>query len=481
MATLTGKTLGKYRIIERMGRGGMAEVYRAYHPRLDRYVAVKVLHGYLAEDEAFLERFEREARAVAALRHPHIVQVYDSDVEDDYYFMIMEYIDGFNLKEKMGLLASQNIPIPLDEISNIIQEICAALDYAHQQGMIHRDIKPANILIDETGRSYLTDFGIAHIISDTHITSTGALLGTPDYMSPEQCQGLRATKASDIYSLGVVLYEIITGRVPFDADTPLAVLNKHIHDPLPIPHEIRPDIPESLERVVLKAMAKDPDDRYQTAAKMAQAVAEAVASTPTQTITIPDISYEQTLKMEPAHPTIPAAETPLPEAPAERDAGYLPHHTPEEKGKKTPKSGRKYKTIIIIALSIVGVLAIAAIAAGLVITNLSVENEPQVPECNSIEACAQQTEELLAQDDFEGAIRSLDQGIGIAEGLEHPPHAFLWCHRGEISMAMGALEEAHFSFINCIEWTEDDPDLQPMRDFAMEQIEMIEREFQSRE
>jgi tetratricopeptide (TPR) repeat protein len=277
MTDMTGKTLGKYRLIERLGRGGMAEVYRAYQPRLERDVAVKVMLGYLAEDEKFVGRFEREAKAVAALRHPHIVQIYDSDVEDDVYYMVMEYIGGETLKARLKRLNAEEKRMPLDEVARIFRALCDALDYAHAQGCVHRDIKPANVMFDGE-RLVLTDFGIASIVGGTRYTASGAMVGTPAYMSPEQGQGDPGDVRSDVYSLGVILYEMVTGRLPYDADTPLAIVLKHLSEPLPMPSQICADVPPTVERVILKALAKSPDDRYQSAGALAEALETAVES-----------------------------------------------------------------------------------------------------------------------------------------------------------------------------------------------------------
>ncbi|HMA34015.1 MAG TPA: protein kinase, partial [Chloroflexia bacterium] len=277
MSDLTGKTLGRYRVLERIGRGGMAEVYKGYQASLDRYVAIKVLHAFLLEEEGSRERFRREARAVAALRHPHIVQVFDFDDEGEEYFMVMEFVDGPNLKTVLQEQAKAGQRLGLARMGEILTGIGGALGYAHTQGMIHRDVKPHNIMFTATGQPLLTDFGIAKIVSNSNVSASGALTGTPAYMSPEQGRGAAVDARTDIYSLGVVLYEMVTGRVPFDADTPFAVVIKHINDPLPLPRSIDATIPEPLERVVLKAMAKAPEDRFQTAAELVQATQDAIA------------------------------------------------------------------------------------------------------------------------------------------------------------------------------------------------------------
>jgi hypothetical protein len=195
------------------------------------------------------------------------------------YFMAMEFIDGPTLKTEIKARRDANKPFTLQEISRIFTALCSAIDYAHSRGMVHRDIKPANVMINEEGQVVLTDFGIARIMGATQYTQTGALSGTPAYMSPEQGQGERGDERSDIYSLGVVLYELVTGMVPYDADTPFAVIMKHISEPLPLPSKVDPTIPEGVERVVLKAMSKHPEDRYTTAGEMAKALRDAVGLT----------------------------------------------------------------------------------------------------------------------------------------------------------------------------------------------------------
>lgn len=275
MPDMTGRTLGKYRLVERLGRGGMAEVYRAFQPNLEREVAIKVMHSYLAEDDNFIGRFKREAKAVANLRHAHIIQVYDFDIEDELYYMVMEFIEGETLKARLQRLNEAGRRMSLDEVGRVFRPLCDALDYAHEQGRIHRDLKPANVMFDGD-RVVLTDFGLATIVGGTRYTLSGTVIGTPMYMSPEQGRGKAGDVRSEIYSLGVILYETVTGRVPYDADTPLGVIMKHVNEPLPLPSQVA-EVPAAVERVILKAMAKEPEDRYPSAGALADALEAAIA------------------------------------------------------------------------------------------------------------------------------------------------------------------------------------------------------------
>ncbi len=273
--SLEGRNLGKYRVLEPLGRGGMARVYRAYHPQLDRYVAIKVLRSDLVEEEEFLGRFQREARAVAALRHPNIVQAFDFDTQDDVYYMVMELLEGDTLRTRLNDYRARGERMPLGEGVRILLDTLAGLAYAHNEGMVHRDVKPANILLTSRGQAVLTDFGIAQIVGGTRYTVHGALMGTLAYMSPEQGLEGQCDARSDLYSLGIVFYEMLTGDPPFDAETPLAILMKHVNDPLPLPRKVEPSTPKPFERVVLKVLSKRPQHRYQSAEEMAEALQQA--------------------------------------------------------------------------------------------------------------------------------------------------------------------------------------------------------------
>src|SRR5215216_5190190 len=307
----SGQTLGPYRIINQIGKGGMATVYKAYQPSVDRYVAIKVLPSQLAESKEFATRFQQEARIIAKLEHPHILPVFDYGESDGIPYFVMRYLEAGTLKDKMEL----GRPLPLNEIDKIFTQLADALSYAHTHGVVHRDLKPANALIDSFGNVFLTDFGIARLLESAspRLTQTDAVMGTPAYISPEQAQGMPVDQRSDIYSLGIILYEMVTGGVPFVADTPLAVLFKHISDPLPLPSKVKPDIPESIEKVILKALAKDPQDRFATASDFVAAWKEAVEETKAARKTretVPPIRPPETVQQEPVKP-VPArrAET----------------------------------------------------------------------------------------------------------------------------------------------------------------------------
>lgn len=264
MAEQEQRVLGdRYEIHQRLARGGMAQVYLARDRTLDRPVAVKELAPEFATDPSFVERFRREAQAAANLSHPNIVGVFDWGTQDGTYFIVMEYIDGPSLSQ----VIRRDGPLHPRRAAEIGGEVAAALGFAHSRGVVHRDVKPGNVLLTATGQSKVTDFGIARALSspDDDLTQAGSVMGTATYFSPEQAQGLPVDPRSDLYSLGVVIYEMVTGRTPFSGDTPLAIAYRHVQDQPAPPSTIVPDIPVGLEAIIMKLLQKRPDDRYPTA------------------------------------------------------------------------------------------------------------------------------------------------------------------------------------------------------------------------
>lgn len=267
-----GAQVGPYRIIEQLGQGGMAIVYKAYHASLDRYIAIKVLHRAFLEDSSFQTRFQREARVVARLEHPNIVPIYDYAEHEGQPYLAMKYIEGETLKARL-----QRGPLTASEVLHIVESVGAALSYAHKQGILHRDVKPSNVINANEGQIYLADFGLARIAQSGESSLTSdSVLGTPQYMSPEQAMAKKELdEGTDIYSFGVMLYEMTVGRVPFSSDTPFSVIHDHIYTPLPLPSAVNPGISPALERVLLKALAKERADRFSDVASMVAAFKEA--------------------------------------------------------------------------------------------------------------------------------------------------------------------------------------------------------------
>src|SRR5580704_4176800 len=251
----------RYELNHLIARGGMAMVYRAEDLLLNRPVALKILYPELSADPLFVERFRREAQAAAKLSHPNIVPVFDWGEDTGTYFIVMEFIDGRPLSSILKTAG----PLSPERTADVGAHVAAALGYAHKHGVIHRDVKPGNVLITDEGQVKVTDFGIARAINtEESLTQTGAVMGTATYFSPEQAEGIGVDARSDLYSLGVVLFEMVTGRPPFMGDTPVAVASKHVRDRPPAPREINPAIPPTFEAIILKAMSKSPDNRYAT-------------------------------------------------------------------------------------------------------------------------------------------------------------------------------------------------------------------------
>jgi len=255
---------GRYEIITRIGGGGMALVYKAQDILLNRNVAVKVLRQQFTHDEEFIRRFRREAQSAAALSHPNVVSIYDVGQEGDTHYIVMEYVEGHNLNE----IIQQRAPLQTEEAVHIAVQICDALEHAHHNQIIHRDIKPHNILIGNNGRVKVTDFGIARAVTSSTITQTGSVVGSVHYFSPEHAKGVNTGEKSDLYSLGIVLYQMLTGRLPFLGESPISVALKHLQEHFEEPRLVNPYIPQSVENVILRAMRKNPDERYDSAEDM---------------------------------------------------------------------------------------------------------------------------------------------------------------------------------------------------------------------
>ncbi len=288
MDNLVGQNLGRYHIIEPLGQGGMASVFKAFDTTLERNVAIKIIRTDKkegTEQNEFLKRFQREARALAQLDHPFILKVLDYGEQEGIPYLVMPFVQGGTLKEKMGR------PMPYGEAAALLAPIAQALDYAHRRKIIHRDVKPANILITESNTPLLSDFGIAKMLESgesTQLTATGVGIGTPDYMAPEQWMG-KADSCTDIYSLGVVFFQMITGRLPFIAETPAAVLIKHMQDPLPRASSLVPNLPEAVEQVLFKALAKEPQNRFQDMRAFADALGKLALGTQESLLTVTNL------------------------------------------------------------------------------------------------------------------------------------------------------------------------------------------------
>jgi len=317
---------GRYRIEEPLGQGGMSAVYRATDPNLRRTVAIKLIHSHLASDPEFVRRFEEEAAAVARLRHPNIIQVFDFNHDGNTYYMVLEYLPGQTLLEKLERANQQGQLLSLAETRDIMIPLCEAVSYAHQQGMIHRDLKPANVMINPQGQPVLMDFGIAKIVGGESMTATGGVIGTVAYLSPEQIRGVRPDHRADLYALGIILYQMITGRLPFQGENTAATMMQHLNNPVPDARQFNRNTPPVLVNIIQKALAKDVSQRYQSAEEMVfalrqigmDAAATNIRSAPTvPATTMPPTGMTGSTRQptgSTSYPTMPPATGPVPMA-----------------------------------------------------------------------------------------------------------------------------------------------------------------------
>jgi eukaryotic-like serine/threonine-protein kinase len=304
MAVHVGELIvGRYELEELVGEGGMSSVYRAHDAVLERRVAIKVLHQHLSGDPEYVERFRREARAIARLAHPNVVTVIDRGEWEGRQFIVFEHVAGENLKA----VIEREGPLPVDRALELACQVARALAFAHELGIVHRDVKPHNVLVDTGGTAKVTDFGIARALdSDEALTATGTVLGTGQYLSPEQANGERGDERSDQYSLGVLTFELLTGQVPYAGDNLMAVAMRHVRDPVPSAKELRPDVPANVDAVVARAMAKRPQDRYGSMAELGAALESCLAELDPAAAPEPE---EDTGVMPPQQPPVAAATT----------------------------------------------------------------------------------------------------------------------------------------------------------------------------
>ncbi|OQO69035.1 serine/threonine protein kinase [Enterococcus villorum] len=356
-----GKKLnGRYQITGNIGSGGMANVFLAHDLILDRDVAIKVLRFDFQNDQTAIRRFQREALAATELVHPNIVSVYDVGEEDDMQYLVMEYVKGMDLKRYI----QTHYPVPYETAVNIMQQILSAISLAHNHQIIHRDLKPQNVLIDNEGVVKITDFGIAIALSETSITQTNTMLGSVHYLSPEQARGSMATKQSDIYALGIILYEMLTGSVPFDGESAVTIALKHFQDELPSIKELDPTTPQALENVVLKATAKEPADRYKTAEEMSEDLATALSPARAQEARWqPHAMINETKVLSPVDEDMPMPESfksmPLPQEKEEKSE-LAEETVPDPKTKKH----KKWWIILLVILALLGIGTAVLFASG---------------------------------------------------------------------------------------------------------------------
>ncbi len=392
---LTGRTLGQYQIQEQLGQGGMATVYKALQKSIGRTVAIKVMPSYFMHEPTFMQRFEREVKVIAELQHPRVLPVYDYGQIEGRPFIVMAYMSGGTLSDRI-----QKGPLSLEESVRIMEQIAEGLDHAHRKGIIHRDFKPSNVLLDDHGNAYLSDFGIAKVSESTVQLTGSGVVGTPAYMAPEMASYAQVTPAVDIYAMGVTLYQMLTGTLPFKGETPLSVMMAHASEPVPDVRVVRPDVPESIAEVVKRALAKNPQDRYVTAGQMAKALEAAVAGIEPERATQVPASQRPTQPMPavskpPTPPTQPPTgapggwQAPAAGTPSPTPQPSIPAPQPLTPPPPPPKSGGGCRWgvvgaliggLVVVAMCIGGVLLIAQWGASLTPTptiTLLPTNTPQ--------------------------------------------------------------------------------------------------------
>ena len=408
MDNLIGKTLGQYQIIQVAGKGGMAVVYKAFQPSLNRYVALKVLPDYLAQDEQFVMRFEQEARAAAALRHPNIMVIYDVGQEGSTHFIAAEYLEGATLSQA---IAAQRGPLPLPRVVNVINQLASALDFAHQRGLVHRDIKPSNAFVGADDHVTLMDFGIAKALQGgAQMTRTGTMVGTPEYMSPEQAEGRPIDQRADNYSLGVMLYQLLTGRVPFQAETPTAVLLAHLTKAPQPPTLLNPAIPPAVEAVVMRSLAKRPEERFPTAGELARALAQAASGAPASAYAPPTV-----IPGRPARtPGTFQGQTPSPVyAPTASQPGDAPRTPTPPPMPPQRKSGRGVNWLVWGGLGL-GAVAFVCIVGFVILYVIGSSGGRPTPVPTEVtlatEAPPTPAASVLFEDDFQSQPASADKG-----------------------------------------------------------------------
>ena len=400
----------RYEIIRSIGEGGMANVYLAQDTILDRKVAVKILRGDLAEDEKFVRRFQREAISASSLNDPNIVEVYDVGEDDGKYFIVMEYVQGFTLKQLIKKRGSLTLP----EVVDIMLQLTSAVAHAHESYIIHRDIKPQNVIILEDGRVKIMDFGIAVALNAGEFTQTNSVMGTVYYIPPEQANGGAATIKSDIYSLGILMYELVTGHVPFKGDNPVEVAIKHMNEPIPSICEYDPEMPQSIENIILRASAKNPRNRYESAWEMHEDLETALDK---ERFNEPKVVYKYPEK------GFDDDDKPLPRG------GRVARNAENE---ETKKDKRMNKALIILG-TIVGVLIAALLFVFILWPRISSGSDVEIPDVqgmtveqaqNALEddglEVEKKTKEEASDDVDEGKVIGTDPDIGesVKEGTK---------------------------------------------------------------